>query len=301
VSREFSLFMLYKRMLSQQGRQVASDSVGYINDAYGEDRKSVHSKTLKELREAHKECSNWSGVDGKYNAPVDSDYQSLMQEKNVFTYFGYEPFLGACSQRKVATMHCEGLSLAVLCDQAVNEVSHRRRAKLVNRLRCVDISLQRPYYSALLLSVRGVNSVVLRTHAVAAQASADMFNTFWRCLLTGMAVGQAARLTSMEPEARAAVAPHVEIALNKKAYTGRRSSRRSSPRRIRPSSRNTKRGGSSHTTARDSQRSEADAAMIALSYRSVQSNDSIAIVPHRLRSYDRYNAILVGLPDTHFD
>mmetsp|Transcript_28396 Transcript_28396/g.55846 ORF Transcript_28396/g.55846 Transcript_28396/m.55846 type:complete len:1909 (-) Transcript_28396:155-5881(-) len=168
VSRDFSLHLLYSRLISDK---VAAEtakkggSVGFIADPFLEDGSG---RTLAAFQEIQKfGGGDWDGVSGRDSVPVLGQWQRLLVNSKTFIYHGFERYCACLPVSNLCALNCEGTRTLILADKACNEVSHRRQSKTDNTKRSIEIELEDTYNSILLLSSRGADAIVTNQYAIA--------------------------------------------------------------------------------------------------------------------------------------
>jgi hypothetical protein len=92
-------------------------------------------------------------------------------------YYGHGRFLSYVSSSAVASVDMSGCRLAVLACNTNNEESQRMQAMLDGRKTTEKKALEDPYRTAALLSMRGVESIVLPTFTVGSARANSEFLT----------------------------------------------------------------------------------------------------------------------------
>jgi hypothetical protein len=279
VTREFSLQMLSQRMAvhSKQLRATAAardtKDIGYIVDAWNEDNSSDgHFRTqLSRIAGASKkdtEFKVWSiseGVNGAERPPNLEDWQSLLNNKNVFVYLGFENYINGIGANVLASTLCSGVEFVCLFDRSTNPASNRRQSKEGNKRSALEISLATPFNTALLLALRGVTTTMLNSFSISGVTNSFLFGEFWAKAIdktVQLTVGEAYRYIPPPPVLlEDSDGKGTNATRNASAATGRKSS---------------KRNGKSRTSSRNE----------AEEYK----------INTMIRSFDRFNAIVVGLP-----
>ena len=108
---------------------------------------------------------DWAGVMGTPEGiPGDGECQRLMSGAKALLYFGHGRLLSYITP---AAIECVDLSLCRFAILAGNSACEKERATQM-RLDSGKVrtqSLENPYKTAALLSIRGINTIVLPTHA----------------------------------------------------------------------------------------------------------------------------------------
>jgi len=101
------------------------------------------------------------GVKGSDHIPSRAELQRNISSASLFLYQGAGPLLCHMLPALLSTLNLDKCQCAVLLDRAENEVSERRQNKLDTSILPSIIQLRDAWATAGLLSLRGVNAVLL--------------------------------------------------------------------------------------------------------------------------------------------
>jgi hypothetical protein len=124
--------------------------------------------------------------------PSLSEHQALLTRRRAFVYVGFGAFADELPVAAVAAADCSGVAFAHIADGGVNERSQRRVARGNNRKTPAQRLLSQPYDAGLLLSARGVDTLLLRVLPAAPFALAQGLDHAYRSFAAGVTVGAAA-------------------------------------------------------------------------------------------------------------
>lgn len=230
------------------------------------------------------------------HTPVAGEWQRLLQKSNSFVYLGFERYLSKCSPSDLASLNLTHVTLCYLGDRATNETSYRKQNKIDNQKRPTDRELSSPYNTALLLSLRGVDTVVLHQYAISSSAAGYEFCNVWDSLKLGASMGEAVqnfRTTRNEHDSKSsAVSSLMSDMRSLMAPSSREARSLALPKT--PTKRPIKSPRGASKAGRD---------------RSIRPRSTISARQHAnlleyfegsLRIYDRYNCIVVGLSDVRY-
>jgi hypothetical protein len=101
------------------------------------------------------------GVVGSDHIPSRAELQRHIAGASLFLYMGPGALLCHMAPTLVSTLNLETCQCVVLLDRAENEVSERRQNKIDTSILPSNVQLRDPWATAALLSLRGVNGVLL--------------------------------------------------------------------------------------------------------------------------------------------
>ena len=187
VSRDFSLQMLVRR-IAEAETDVPAAEMTYMVDLRYEDAPPSGSEASSEAAlttipaqfDGLKETfgTGWSGILGSAEGiPGDGECQRLMSGAKSLLYYGHGRLFSYVSPSAVACIDLSQCQLAFLACNTINEEVQRKQAGLDNRKSPARRSLEDPYQTAALLSMRGVNTVVLPTFSCTSEGNANLLRS----------------------------------------------------------------------------------------------------------------------------
>ena len=209
LCRDFSFAFFSRRMEQSSADNVSRDNVGYVLDARAADSQRSMERAMSPLIDAY--GKGWKSRKGRDGPLHHWEWKGLLEEGQdggAFFHVGYEPLLSAAQASALNAVDCTGVRLAVLMDHAVKErggvgasggVGEAVQAVKdggVDGGGCV-------YDTSVLLSVRGVNTIL--THAWSVSEVVNASHTFLlaNALSNGQSVASAVKLlttmTQCEP------------------------------------------------------------------------------------------------------
>jgi tetratricopeptide (TPR) repeat protein len=185
VTRDFSLHMLLQRVSQASSGDVQAGEMTHMVDLRYEDAPPPESEagaeaTLNTIPAQFaglkdKFGTNWAGLMGSAEGiPGDGECQRVMSGAKSLLYYGHGRFLSYVTPAAVACIDLSQCQLALLACNTINEEVQRKQAKLDNRKSVARRSLEDPYQTAALLSMRGVDTVVLPTFSCTAEGNAEL-------------------------------------------------------------------------------------------------------------------------------
>jgi tetratricopeptide (TPR) repeat protein len=195
VSRDFSLHMLNARTMGLLPAQctrsampdptklptVKDQDTSYIIDARFEDtapppaadgeeetRKTITENWKFVLAESKElKVDETRVVQGEDHIPSPGEWQNLLKDRRSggVVYYGMGRSLAYCLPSLVAGLDLSACNFVFLVDQAENDISNRRQSKLDNQKTADVLDLEQPLQTAALLSLTGVNAVILNRWA----------------------------------------------------------------------------------------------------------------------------------------
>lgn len=135
------------------------------------------------------QASSWKGVSGEERRPQQGEMQRLLCSATAFIYVGFEGL--ALLPESVAGLDCTSVGLVHCADRLTNETSYRRQSALENHKSEKQRALETPFSTALLLTVRGVNSIVQNRYAISPDLNLVQCNKMWQALGKGQSIGEA--------------------------------------------------------------------------------------------------------------
>ena len=179
ISRDFSLHMLVRRLA--QASDIPAAQMTALVDLRKEDLPQADDETKIPGQFAllqQKFGSGWNVLMGTPESiPGDAECQRAMIAAKALLYYGHGRFLSYVSSSAVASVDMSGCRLAVLACNTNNEESQRMQAMLDGRKTTEKKALEDPYRTAALLSMRGVESIVLPTFTVGSARANSEFLT----------------------------------------------------------------------------------------------------------------------------
>ena len=211
IGRDFSIHMIGHRLNSYAllGGQASMANSTFIVDPLLEDnpKKEDEEKTDKNIDTKDVEMplgitqtfsmvkeGNWNGLVGNQHVPSVSEWQqTLIKSANngMFLFYGLGSPLSYFSPSKLIGLRLNGCNTALLLGNAANDGSYRRQGKLDNQKVPEMISLERPREVAALMSICGVNSVVINSWSTSMHANRRLLVQFMPELKSGKSISGA--------------------------------------------------------------------------------------------------------------
>nr|XP_058154071.1 cilia- and flagella-associated protein 46 isoform X2 [Dasypus novemcinctus] len=178
---------------------IDADNFKYVVDPYEEAEGSealtpvsVTRDILERFRDAF--TSRWVGHLGKKHFPSQADWEQLLACDGLF-FYGMESFLLHIVVERLVAMNLQECRLMVLLDLTRSPNSLRRRRELADSKSQLQLSLEDPLATAVLLSLVGVRSLLANQWPTRLQDNALRATVLWENLLAaGKPVGRAARV-----------------------------------------------------------------------------------------------------------
>merc|ERR1719263_76281 len=167
MARDLSLAMHLHRIAGKQ--PLDKGNARFIVDPRNEDIRGGYTGTVKR-GEFTTTCEAFAtdlqgvfsgGVAGNDHIPSNAELQKHISGGSLFLYQGPGALLTQLQPGLVSTLNLETTQGIVLLDRAENEVSERRQNKIDTAILPSLVSLRDPWATAALLSLRGVNGVLL--------------------------------------------------------------------------------------------------------------------------------------------
>jgi len=118
---------------------------------------------------------DWAGAMGTtQGVPGHGECQRLMSGAKSLVYYGHGRFLSYVPPSAVACVDLSHCAVAVLACGTSSVEAQRRQVRLDNRKSPAARALEEPYQTAALLSMRGVDTVVLPTFASSTEGNAEV-------------------------------------------------------------------------------------------------------------------------------
>lgn len=172
VSRDFSLHTLLKRVAdSAELPDVQVTDLTFLVDLRNED--ATVATQFASMREKY--GPDWPGAVGSSEGiPGEGECQRLMSGARSMMYFGHGKLLSYVSPTAIACIDLGVCRLALLACNSTNKEAHATQTRLDSRKTDEEKCLDDPYKTAALLSVRGIDTVVLPTMASTTDTNAAL-------------------------------------------------------------------------------------------------------------------------------
>ncbi|XP_070326623.1 cilia- and flagella-associated protein 46 isoform X5 [Odocoileus virginianus] len=179
---------------------VDSDNFKFVVDPYEEAQGpemltpvSVTREILERFRDTF--TGKWTGHLGSQQFPSQAEWEQLLGSCTGFFFYGMENFLSHILVESLAAMNLEECQMVVLLDLAQSCESVRRHAESSESRSELQLSLEEPVETAILLSLVGVGSIVVNQWATVLQDNAMRARVLWENLLAvGRPIGRTTRL-----------------------------------------------------------------------------------------------------------
>ncbi|XP_055280347.1 cilia- and flagella-associated protein 46 isoform X2 [Moschus berezovskii] len=183
---------------------VDSDSFKFVVDPYEEAQGpemltpvSVTREILERFRDTF--TAKWTGHLGNKQFPSQAEWEQLLGSCTGCFFYGMENFLSHILVERLAAMNLEECQMVVLLDLAQSYESVRRHAESSESRSELQLSLEEPVETAILLSLVGVGSIVANQWPTVLQDNAMRARVLWENLLAvGRPIGRTTRLLQEE-------------------------------------------------------------------------------------------------------
>ncbi|DAA14639.1 TPA: E030019B06Rik protein-like [Bos taurus] len=154
---------------------------------------SVTREILERFRDTF--TAKWTGHLGNKQFPSQAEWEQLLGSCTGFFFYGMENFLSHILVERLAAMNLEECQMMVLLDLAQSYESVRRHAESSESRSELQLSLEEPVETAILLSLVGVGSIVASQWPTVLQDNAMRARVLWENLLAvGRPIGRTTRL-----------------------------------------------------------------------------------------------------------
>ncbi|XP_014649525.1 PREDICTED: cilia- and flagella-associated protein 46 [Ceratotherium simum simum] len=179
---------------------VDSDNFTFIVDPY-EEAQGIGTLTpvsvTREILERYRDTftAKWKGHLGNTHFPSQAEWEQLLGGCSGFFFYGMEHVLSHVLVERLAAMNLEECQMMVLLDLTRSYESMRRQTEVSENKSALQLSLEEPIKTAILLSLVGVRSILANQWPTLLQDNALRASVLWENLLTvGRPVGRAVRL-----------------------------------------------------------------------------------------------------------
>jgi len=179
ITRDFSLHLYTNRLMNlghkaelHNNNGITKDNIKYIYDV----PKNISEQFNKEIIEQHTtiiQGSTWSGVNTGDHIPSDGEWQRLLKESSLFTYFSMVCLLHVFPPEKLAeTISIANTNAAIIFDR----MNSFKPLIDKNVLTSEHFKEQdQPEQTAALLSVMGLNSVLINQWAICPEENMKIY------------------------------------------------------------------------------------------------------------------------------
>ncbi|KAM8780319.1 LOW QUALITY PROTEIN: cilia- and flagella-associated protein 46 [Rhynchonycteris naso] len=129
--------------------------------------------------------ARWEGRLGKKAFPSQAEWEQLLGNCEGFFFYGMESFLSHVSVERLAAMNLADCQLMVLLALSRSYESMRRTMESSEKKSALQLSLEEPIETAILLSLVGVRSILANQWPTLLQDNALRARVLWENLLTG--------------------------------------------------------------------------------------------------------------------
>ncbi|KAM9197443.1 cilia- and flagella-associated protein 46 [Dugong dugon] len=179
---------------------VDSDNFKFVVDPY-EEAQSIEVLTpvfvTREILERFRDSftARWVGHLGNKHFPSQAEWEQLLGSCQGFFFYGMENFLSHILVERLAAMNLQECQVMVLLDLVHSFESMRRRSELAENKSALQLSLEGPIETAILLSLVGVRSILANQWPTQLQDNAMRASVLWDNLLAvGKSMGRTVRL-----------------------------------------------------------------------------------------------------------
>ena len=199
LCRDFSFAFFSRRMEQSSADNVSREHVGYVIDAHGTDSQRSMERAMSPLVDNY--GKGWKGRKGRDGRVHDWEWKGVVEEAQdggAFFYVGYEPLLPAMQASTLNATDCTGVRLAVLMDHAVKERGAAGTDEATGHAgkdaACGADGGGCVYDTSVLLSVRGVNTILTHAWSVSEPVNASHTVLLSNALCNGQSVASAVKL-----------------------------------------------------------------------------------------------------------
>eukprot|EP00940_MAST-03C_sp_MAST-3C-sp2_P000308 g308.t1 len=190
-TRDFSTALLYHR---QQSTTAASADhqhpISYFADPLNEDPRI--SRSLRSVRK-----DSWRGVDGSDRVPSEGEWQQSLAHSDCVLFYGVGRLMSFFGPHLVSSLSLEGRCKTVLIvDRAHNEDSFRNQVTRDSKKTAVRIALEGERETAAILSLAGINTVLLNRWSRTIDGNAALLASIVKSLGHGKCAADAVRMAS---------------------------------------------------------------------------------------------------------
>ncbi|KAK1166636.1 cilia- and flagella-associated protein 46 [Acipenser oxyrinchus oxyrinchus] len=187
------------RVLPPNCISVDTHNIKYVVDPYNEARETesvspVHK--MSRILETYNQqfTPYWEGVMDRGHNPSHAELEKLMNSCSAFIFYGTERFLANFIPSKLVAMNFPECQLVIIFDLVQSSLSFLRQSKLDVEKSALQLSLERPLDTAILLSLTGVRSIMANQwHTTLQQNAAKLDIIFENLLKLGQTAGQSVR------------------------------------------------------------------------------------------------------------
>ncbi|XP_075389603.1 cilia- and flagella-associated protein 46 [Tenrec ecaudatus] len=188
------------RILPPNCNIIDSDNFKFVADPF-EEAQCMEALTpvfmTRELVERFRETftNRWTGHLGNKTFPSQAEWEQLLGSCQGFFFYGMESFLSHILLERLVAMNLQECQMMVLLDLTHSTDSLRRSSELREGRSALQLSLEGPVETAILLSLVGVKSIVGNQWATLLQDNAMRAAMLWDNLLPlGKPLGRAVHL-----------------------------------------------------------------------------------------------------------
>lgn len=179
MTRDFSLHMYTNRLMNlghkaelHNNNGIAKDKLSFVYDA----PKTVYEEFKSEVIDKHTQlvpASVWKGVNTNDHLPSDGEWQRLLRDSSLITYFSLTCILHAYPPKKLAeTISIAGANAAIVLDR-MNTFK-----PLIEKDVLTSSNFQekdQPEQTAALLSIMGLNSILINQWAICPEENLKIY------------------------------------------------------------------------------------------------------------------------------
>ncbi|XP_035752429.1 cilia- and flagella-associated protein 46 [Egretta garzetta] len=179
---------------------VDTHNFKYIVDPYNEGREAEAlslSQKIKEILEKYHDpfTLRWEGVIGNIRVPSQAEWEQLLTSCSAFLFYGMERFTSHILLNRLVAMNIPKCHLMILLDLVQSKQSYQRITNSDIHKSCLQIAIERPTETAMLLSLTGVRSVIANQWYTTPQENAERLEILSENLLSvGRTTGQTVRI-----------------------------------------------------------------------------------------------------------
>ncbi|XP_041116568.1 cilia- and flagella-associated protein 46 [Polyodon spathula] len=187
------------RVLPPNCISVDTHNIKYVVDPYNEARETESVSPVHKMRRILETYNQpfthyWEGVMDREHSPSHAELEQLMNSCSAFIFYGTERFLANFMPSKLVAMNFPECQLVIIFDLVQSSLSFLRQSKLDVEKSALQLLLERPVDTAILLSLTGVRSIMANQwHSTLQQNAVKLDIIFENLLKLGQTAGQSVR------------------------------------------------------------------------------------------------------------
>uniref|UniRef100_H3A9W8 Cilia and flagella associated protein 46 n=1 Tax=Latimeria chalumnae TaxID=7897 RepID=H3A9W8_LATCH len=184
-------------VLPQNCIPVDANFLKYIVDPYNDASYLGATNCLNKMAEilvnyGQQFTPRWEGTVGSLHVPSHAEWEQMLTNCSAFIFCGTERVLASFSPFKLAAMNLSACQIMILLDLVQTSHSFFRQSKLDIEKSALNLSLERPLETAILLSLTGIRCIMANQwHSILEQNVQTLEILTENLLKVGKASGQA--------------------------------------------------------------------------------------------------------------